>query len=251
MQRGIQVTSTQSAENHASCQDTTDRNGKRVCWRWVLRLFFFKKYPLLFFSPFLKLKKKNRKKWFHRTVVCGVVFWMICQQMCGRLGHARAEAGATRTPRCVGIWKTGCFFCFVCLFLSQLYLSPVSFTSLRDYFISSPRTGWTNDGSDCLHPSAPRARGFFHWCRARSVGIQFGPFLVNIYRLLRRCSSTAHGGMARRVVCCRKCVFCATHRLLLFRVCFGEELSSEVREKVSTQANRSHARNVYNTFMEW
>lgn len=47
MQRGIRVASTRTVGNKvtASCQDTTDHNGKRVCWRWVcsqscLLLFF-------------------------------------------------------------------------------------------------------------------------------------------------------------------------------------------------------------------
>ena len=37
MQRGIRVASTRTVGNKAtpSCQDTTDHNGKRVCWRWV------------------------------------------------------------------------------------------------------------------------------------------------------------------------------------------------------------------------
>lgn len=39
--------------------------------------------------------------------------------------------GRRELPGASAYGKRGAFFCFVCLFLSQLYLSPVSFTSLH------------------------------------------------------------------------------------------------------------------------
>lgn len=101
MQRGIRVASTRTVGNKvtASCQDTTDHNGKRVCWRWVCS----QSCLLLFFSVIIFFfKERDIRR--HHTAVVVLVRGEFCQQMCGACPGRGPEGWAGFQPE---RWHTG------------------------------------------------------------------------------------------------------------------------------------------------